>query len=153
MDIPGLNENDTEYIDIIFSLIKQEYCLFEIIVFDSTSIGSDKILNILNALQKKNALLKKNNLFILNKIDECKNETEKNVIDSFKKDFYEKFEDDKLKEEKKDKIKINIYENYLVPMNSLSYLAETLMAEDFQSFLIFELYNYLEYNNKTEFLT
>ena len=153
MDIPGLNENNTEYIDIIFSLIKQEYCLFEIIVFDSTSIGSDKILNILNVLQKKNALLKKNNLFILNKIDECKNVTEENVIESFKKDFYEKFEDDKLKEEKKDKIKINIYENYLVPMNSLSYLAETLMAEDFQSFFIFELYNYLEYNNKTEFST
>jgi GTPase Era involved in 16S rRNA processing len=147
MDIPGLNENDTEYIDIIFSLIKQEYCLFEIIVFDSTSIGSDKILNILNALQKKNALLKKNNLFILNKIDECKNVTEENVIESFKKDFYDKFEDEK----KKDKIKINIYKNYLVPMNSLSYLAETLMDEDFQSFLIFELYNYLEFNNKTEF--
>jgi len=151
MDIPGLNENNTGYIDIIFSLIKPEYCLFEIIVFDSTSIGSDKIVNILNTLQKKNALLKKNNLFILNKIDDFKNETEENIIESFKKDFYEKFEDEKLKT--KDKVKINIYENYLVPMNSLSYLAETLMVEDFQSFLIFELYNYLEYNNKTEFST
>ena len=44
MDIPGLNENETNYVEEIFSLITIEQILFEIVVFDSTSIGSDNIL-------------------------------------------------------------------------------------------------------------
>ena len=36
MDIPGLNENLSSYIEIIFSLITMKDILFEIMVFDST---------------------------------------------------------------------------------------------------------------------
>ena len=53
MDIPGLNENVTNYINDIFSLITLEQILFEIVVFDSTSIGIDNILNIFTPLEKK----------------------------------------------------------------------------------------------------
>ena len=89
MDIPGLNEKDTNYIDIIFSLINKKNILFEIIVFDSNTIKSDNILNIFKSLEKKKALIKKNNLFILNKIDQCQNEKEKeDIVDSFKENFY-----------------------------------------------------------------
>ena len=35
-------------------------------------------------------------------------------------------------------------------MNSLLYLAETKMDKDFSSLLIFELFNYLKYNEKSE---
>ena len=55
MDIPGLNENMSSYIEIVFSLITINDILFEIIVFDSTSIGSDNIVNIFKDLDKKNA--------------------------------------------------------------------------------------------------
>ena len=44
MDIPGLNENKTTYIEDIFSIIKLKDILFEIFVFDSNNIGSDKVL-------------------------------------------------------------------------------------------------------------
>ena len=72
MDIPGLNENEKNYIDDIFSLINFNDILFEIIIFDSTNIGSDNIMNILLSLDKKKSLKKENNLLILNKIDLCK---------------------------------------------------------------------------------
>ena len=53
IDITGLNENDTNYINDIFSLITLEQILFEIVAFDSTSIGFDNILNIFTALEKE----------------------------------------------------------------------------------------------------
>jgi spore coat polysaccharide biosynthesis predicted glycosyltransferase SpsG len=59
MDIPGLNEKDTNYINDIFSLITINEILLEIVIFDSTCIGSDNILNIFTELEKKNAYVKK----------------------------------------------------------------------------------------------
>ena len=57
MDIPGLNEYKTTYIDDIFSLITIEDILFEIIVFYSEHIDSDNIVNIIKEIgEKKNAL-------------------------------------------------------------------------------------------------
>ena len=147
MDIPGLNENDTTYINDIFSLIKENDILFEIMVFDSTSIGSDNILNIFKDLEKKNCLKKQNNLYILNKIDQCTKGGEGDIIDYFKNYFYKEFEDEK----KIDKIVINFSENYFIPMNSLLYDAESKINEDFYSLLLFELFSYSEYNNKSEF--
>ena len=55
MDIPGLNENNTTYIKDIFSIIKIDDILFEIMIFDSTSIGSDNILDIFKKLESENA--------------------------------------------------------------------------------------------------
>ena len=57
MDIPGLNENNSTYIEDIFSLITINDILFEIMIFDSTSIGSDNILDIFKKLEKKNSYI------------------------------------------------------------------------------------------------
>lgn len=58
MDIPGINENMSNYIENIFSLIKIDDILLEIMIFDSTSIGSDNILNIFKELEYKKCLKK-----------------------------------------------------------------------------------------------
>ena len=123
MDIPGLNENKSSYIDIIFSLLTLDDIAFEIIIFDSTSIGSDNILN---------------------KIDQIKLIREEEVIDNFKQYFYHNFEDDK----NENLIPIDISKNKFIPMNSLLFLAETKMNEDFCSMLKVELFSYLEAKNK-----
>jgi GTPase Era involved in 16S rRNA processing len=143
MDIPGLNEDFNFYIEKISSLITINNILFEIMVFDSTSIDSDNILEIFLKLEKKNCLKKKNNLFILNKIDHCRSEGEDNIIDKFKQIFYERFE--KEKSNKEEKIFININENQFLPMNSLLYMAESRINDDFSYCLLFELFEYLEY--------
>ena len=148
MDIPGLNEDMASYIETIFSLISLDNIFFEIMVFDSTSIGSDNILGIFKELEKKNCLKKSGNIFILNKIDQCTKNGEEEIIDSFKKYFYETFEDEKRGENSN--ISINIYENHFIPMNSVLYLAETNINDDFYSMLIFELFSYLEYPDKNE---
>ena len=145
MDIPGLNENDTNYVEEIFSLITLEQIFFEIVVFDSTSIGSDNILNIFTSLEKKNSLCKSNNIFILNKIDQCTGGSGENIIEGFKKYFYETFEDEKNNDRL---VSLNIYENFFIPMNSILYRAETRLLEDFASLLIFELFNFLEDENE-----
>lgn len=152
MDIPGLNENDQNYVEDIFSLISYNDILFEIIIFDSTNIGSDNIKDILISLEKKNVLKKENNLFILNKIDLCKKGDE--IIEKFKNYFYSTFEEGQKNDDngenndniniKDNKIQINIYKNKFIPMNSILYLSETKLKDDFNSLLIFELYNYLD---------
>ena len=148
MDIPGLNEDMASYIEIIFSLITLDNIIFEIMIFDSTNIGSDNILGIFKELEKKNCLKKSGNIFILNKIDQCTKNGVEEIIDSFKKYFYETFEDEKRGEE--GNIFINIYQNHFIAMNSLLYLAETRINDDFCSMLIFELFSYLEYPDKNE---
>ena len=156
MDIPGLNEIGSSYIDIIFKLLAIDDIKFEIIIFDAKSIGSDNILNILRKLEKKNCLKKSGNLFILNKIDEVTKNNEDDIINSFKQYFYENFEDDKKIEKNDEFIFININENKFVPMNSFLYLAETNMKEDFLSMLIVEYFSYIEninnYNSFYEYL-
>ena len=147
MDIPGLNENEQNYIEDIFSLIGFDDILFEIIIFDSTNIGSDNMLNILHSLEKKKVLKKENNLFILNKIDLCRNQEE--IIENFKNYFYKTFEEgqNNIEKEKNDdnnnvnnnKFEINIYKNKFIPMNSLLYLSETKLKDDFNYLLMFEL--------------
>ena len=160
MDIPGLNEYEQKYIENIFSLISLDNILFEIIIFDSTNIGSDSIMNVLNSLEEKKALKKENNLFILNKIDLCRNQEE--IIENFKYYFYSIYEegqDNNTNEEKGKKYynikisnninQINIYKNTFIPVNSILYLSETKQKDDFNHLLIFELYNYLNnYKNK-----
>ena len=191
MDIPGLNEIEQNYIEDVFNLINLNDILFEIIIFDSSNIGSDNILNILISLEKKNVLKKENNLFILNKID--LRSKKEDIIDTFKNYFYrnlgegqnksdeneeiEENKEDEIIEEndiikenkkngdnsgdnngdtnlksKKNMIQINIYKNKLIPMNSLLYLCETKLNDDFNSLLVFESYNYLS-NYKSKFLS
>ena len=147
MDIPGLNENNSPYIDKLFSLISLEDIKFEIIIFDSTSIGSDNILNIIKNLESKKCLQKSGNLFILNKIDKIKPNEEAEVINKFKQYFYENFEDDK----NENLIPINLSENKFMPMNALRLLAETKIKDDFCSMLIVEFFNYNESSDKGQF--
>ena len=129
----------------------------ENILFDATSISSDNIINIIKKLEKNNALKKTGNLFILNKIDLTKaiegengdedeegNEEENETIIDFKKIFYKNFEDDK----NENLIPINLSENIFIPMNSLLFLAQTKIKEDFSSLLIVEFFNYICLKNK-----
>lgn len=83
MDIPGLNEDKSSYIEIIFSILTLDDIKFEVIVFDSTCIGSDNILSIFKRLDEKKCLKKSDNIFILNKIDQA-NENGEEVINKFK---------------------------------------------------------------------
>ena len=150
MDIPGLNENNNSYIDIIFSIITSDDIKFEIIIFDSTCIGQDSIINIFKKLEKKKCLKKTGNLFILNKIDKIGNVNEngeEEVINKFKQYFYENFEDDKNEE---NSIMINFSENKFITMNSLLFLAETKI-EEFSSMLTVEFFNYINAKNKAQF--
>lgn len=147
MDIPGLNENNATYIEDIFSLITINDILFEIMVFDSTSIGSDNILKIFEKLNQKNCLKKEDNLYILNKIDKTTGGAYEEIIDYFKQFFYQAFEDEKNEESK---ISINISKNHFIPLNSILYQAETRCNEEFYSMLLSELFGYLENANKQE---
>ena len=146
MDIPGLNENESSYIEIIFSLLTLDDIKFEIMIFDSTCIGSDNILNIIKRLENKKCLKKSGNLFILNRIDQINQNREDEIISSFQDYFYQNFEDDK----KEDIISINISENKFIPMNSLLFLAETKIYEDYYSMLLVEFYNYVETKEKSQ---
>ena len=116
-------------------------------IFDSTSIGSDNILDIFKKLESEKCLKKEKNLYILNRIDQCTKGGQGDIIDAFKNYFYKVFEDEKNKE----RIVINFSENYFLPMNSLLYEAETKIKEDFYSLLLFELFTYSEFDNKSEF--
>ena len=144
MDIPGLNENESSYLNIIFPLFTLDEIKFEIIVFDSNNIDSDTITNIIKKLGKINCLKKTGNLFILNKIDKISENGEKEIIDKFKDYFYRNFEDDK----NETSVMINISQNKFIPMNSLLLLAESRINDDFYSMLLVEFFNYLESKDK-----
>ena len=150
MDIPGLNACGEDYIEDIFSLININDILFEIMIFDSTSIGSEAILRICKKINDKNCLKKEKNLYILNKIDRCSLEGENEIIDIFKKYIYDNFENEK--EINKDaKVIININRNYLIPLNSLLYQAESNFGKDFYSLLLIELFSYIKDDYTSKF--
>ena len=149
MDIPGLNEGDTNYIEDIFSLIKLNNILFEIFIFDSTTFESDKLLNIIRNIDGKKCLQKEGNLYILNKIDNITPGGENSIIDQFKFHFYKTFEKDNPGESK---IYINFYQNHFIPVNSILYRAEKKLDNDFTSWLTVELFYYIQStNNETTF--
>ena len=143
MDIPGLNETGSNYIDDIFSIINLKNILLQIFIFDSKSFQSDKTLNIIKELEKKNCLKKEGNLFILNKIDTITPGGEISIINKFKYHFYENFDKNSDKN-----IFINIYQNYFIPMNSILYTAETKFETDFLSWLIVELFYCLQHSKE-----
>ena len=148
MDIPGLNENQNSYIEIIFSLLTLDDIKFEIIIFDSTGIKQDNIIKIIKKLEEKKCLKKTDNLFILNKIDKVSQNGEANVINEFKQYFYQNFEDDKNKD---NSLMINIYKNKFIIMNSLLLLAETKIKDDFYSMLAVEFFNFINSKSKEQF--
>lgn len=157
MDIPGLNEDDSIYIEEIFSVITKENILFEIMIFDSNDSSSDKISDIFEKLEEKHCLQKNDNLYILNKIDErTAGEEPDRLIENFRKVFYKKFErnENGQTEDKQNSgytgIAINSYKNYFVPMNSLLYEAETKYDKDFFSVLLTEYFYFSELKDKNK---
>ena len=142
MDIPGLNENNANYIDNIFPLINLNSILFEIMIFDSTSVDDDGIIKIFRQINEKGCLKKEDNLFILNKIDQITEGGEQHIIHTFKKHFYVNFEDEKKTSDEPSKIEINFSKNHFIPMNSILYQAESKFNEDFYSMLLTELFYY-----------
>jgi len=168
MDIPGLNEYESNYIDEIFSIINLKYILFEIFIFDSSSFQSDANLNIFKGLEEKKSLKKEGNLIILNKIDTLSldgNNTVENVIQKFRDSFYQNYEKNKndvetenfnliesekhseiIEDEKNNNIniKMNLYANKFIPMNSILYNAEKKYEKDFLSWLIIQLYSWIK---------
>ena len=138
MDIPGLNEKKSTYLEDIFSIITLNNILFQIVIFDSQYIEQDNMINILKELDNKHCLKKEGNLFILNKID-CVTTGGENIIDHFKQYFYRNFE-----KKNSSNIYIDIYKNHFIPMNSLLYLAETKVENDFFSWLVIELFYYMQ---------
>lgn len=140
MDIPGLNEINTTYIEDIFSIINLNNILFEIFVFNSNSFESDMTLNIIKELENKKCLQKEGNLYILNKIDIITPGEEDSIIKKFKYHFYENFE-----KNCNENNTINIYKNNFVPMNSILYTAETKFENDFLSWLTVELFYSLQH--------
>ena len=149
MDIPGLNDYEQSYINIIFSVLSLDDIKLEIIIFDSTSIGSETFGKLLNKLEVKKCLKKEGNLIVLNKIDLGNQKSEKDKIIDFYEYFYSNFEDDKNEE----KISINLCKNKLIPMNSLLFIAEAKMFEDFYSFLKVEYFSYFEIKKNNELIT
>lgn len=156
MDIPGLNESNSNYIEEIFSVITNEHILFQIMIFDSNDASSDKISDIFQKLEKKDCLIKNDNLYILNKIDErSAGEEEDRLIENFRKEFYDKFEKNENQQNKNTEtgysgIAINSYENYFIPMNSLLYEAEKKFEKDFFSALLIEYFCFATLKDKYE---
>lgn len=145
MDIPGLNEYEANYLDEIFSLLTLNDIFFEIFIFDSENgFGGNTMNIIIQKLKNKNCLKMTKNLIILNKIDKRSNQEE--VVKNFKKFFYDNFQDVK----QSINVEINIYENEFVPLSSLLYQAEIKYKEDFYSFLLLFLFQYIKELTKEE---
>ena len=147
MDLPGLNEENLidKYINI-FEKINRKLIKFGIFIFDSTSIGSDNAKTILEKLNEKKCLTKKNNLFILNKVDQCEKEKRDSIIEEFSSYFYNNFGEGALKRNKNN-LYIDIYKkNTFIPLNSLLFKSENILNIEinFSCLLEKELFTYLE---------
>ena len=145
MDIPGLNEDESNYCDEIFSLLTLKDIFFEIIIFNSEeSYGGVTMNKILKKLKEKNCLKLTKNLYILNKID--KRSDQDKAITNFNKFFYDNFQDQR----KHINVEINLYENEFVPLSSLLYQAEMKYKEDFYYFLLLLLFQYIKEKKKSQ---
>lgn len=73
MDIPGLNEYNSNYFDEVFGLFTLKDIFFEIIICDAEKVNPQNLNDIFQKLESKKCLKKENNLYVLNKIDKVKN--------------------------------------------------------------------------------
>ena len=144
MDIPGLNEDESNYFDEIFTLFTLKDIFFEIIICDAEKVNPQNINDIFKKLESLKCLKKENNLYILNKIDKVQNK--EGIVEKFQQVFYKLFQDDK----NQINIEINIYRNQFLPFNSLLYKAEINFNQDFYYFLLVFLFLYVEDNTKEE---
>ena len=129
LDVPGLNESGSDYIDIYFPYIKDiiKYCL---IIFSTETYNSKDALEVINKVKENIYVPMENFLLILNKIDKVNGKI-KETIHDFKKIL--------LNNES-----INYYNNTIIPVNSLELKSEIQIEIDFYHFLN---YYFIEYNN------
>ena len=129
LDVPGLNESNSDYINIYFPYIKDmiKYCL---IIFSTENYNSKDALEVINKVKKNIYVPMENFLLILNKIDKVNGKIEETIHD-FKKVI--------LNNES-----INYYNNTIVPVNSLELKSEIQIKIDFYHFIN---YYFIEYNN------
>jgi GTPase Era involved in 16S rRNA processing len=132
LDVPGLNESNSDYISIYFPYIKDmiKYCL---IIFSTENYNSKDCLEVINKVKNNIYVPMENFLLILNKIDKVNGKIEETIHD-FKKII--------LNNEG-----INYYNNTIVPVNSLELKSEIQIETDFYHFIN---YYFIEYNNNED---
>ena len=129
LDIPGLNESNTDYINLYFKYIKDmiKYCL---IIFSTENYNSKDALQVINKVKNNIYVPMENFLIILNKIDKVDGKVEETLHD-FKKVL--------LNNEG-----INFYNNTVITVNSIKLKSEIQVETYFYHFIN---YYFIEYNN------
>ena len=109
IDIPGLNESGSDYINLYFKYIKNliKYCL---IIFSTENYHSKDSIEVINKIQKNIYVPIENFLLILNKIDKVNGKT-KEAIHNFKKILLNYYT-------------FNCYDNIIIPVNSFQLNSE-----------------------------
>jgi len=135
MDVPGLNESGTDYINLYFKYIKNliKYCL---IIFSSENYHSKDSIEVIKRIQKNIYVPIENFLLILNKIDKVQGKTE-DAIHNFKKILLNYYT-------------FNCYNNTIIPVNSLQLNSEIKIEKNFYHYLNYYFMEYYKYNNKTD---
>ena len=129
LDIPGLNESDSDYINLYFKYIKDmiKYCL---IIFSTENYNSKDTLQVINKVKNNIYVPMENFLLILNKIDKVDGKV-KETLHDFKKVL--------LNNEG-----IHFYDNTVIPVNSIKLKSEIQIETNFYHFIN---YYFIEYNN------
>ena len=138
VDVPGLNETGTDYINIYFPYIREmiKYCL---IIFSTENYNSKDSFEVINQVKNNIYIPIKNFLLILNKIDKADGKIEETIHD-FKKIYfdYEGF---------------NYYDNTLIPVNSLELKSEIQIEIDFYHFINYYFIEYYNIKKENELLS
>ena len=129
MDVPGLNESGSDYINLYFKYIKNmiKYCL---IIFSTENYHSKDSIEVINRIQKNIYVPIENFLIILNKIDKVNGKI-KEAIYNFKKILLNNYT-------------FNCYNNTIIPVNSLKLSSEIKIETNFYHYLN---YYFMEYIN------
>lgn len=133
LDVPGLNESGIDYINLYFKYIKDmiKYCL---IIFSTENYNSTDSLKVIKNVKNNINVPIKNFLLVLNKIDKIDGTIEETIHD-FKKVLLNS-ED------------INIYENIIIPMNSIELKSEIQIENNFYYFVNYYLIEYYRLNQE-----
>ena len=135
MDIPGLNESGSDYINLYFKYIKNliKYCL---IIFSTENYHSKDSIEVINKIQKNIYVPIENFLLILNKIDKVNGKT-KDAIHNFKKILLNYYT-------------FNCYDNTIIPVNSLQLNSEIKIGTNFYYYLNYYFMEYINDNAKAD---
>jgi hypothetical protein len=135
MDVPGLNESGSDYINLYFKYIKNmiKYCL---IIFSTENYHSKDSIEVINRIQKNIYVPIENFLLILNKIDKVNGKIE-DAIHKFKNILLNYYT-------------FNCYNNTIIPVNSLQLNSEIKIETNFYHHLNYYFMEYINYNTKTD---